>query len=68
MTREFKMDDDQYKKMLAASDPSKDFTDRQRDTLAAWRALGLEMGFDPMTAQRSRKDDRYFSARPISNG
>lgn len=31
---------------------------------AAWAALGLKMGFDPMTVRPNGKGDRFFSAMP----
>src|SRR3990167_2032948 len=37
---------------------------QQDNANAAWAALGLKMGFDPMTVQPNGKGDRFFSAVP----
>lgn len=37
----------------------------QENANRAWGVLGRKMGFDPMTAVRTGKGDRFFSAIPM---
>lgn len=75
MTKEFQMTEEQYKTLIdeiTRKDPVMVFGDYtsgsspQERANAAWKKLGEELKFDPMTVRPvSGKSDRFFTALTI---
>jgi len=71
--QEYKLTEEQYQSLLDASKPviyivagGLPPTSPQEHANAAWRAMGRELGFDPMTVETlGGGDSREFTAIPI---
>lgn len=73
MRKEFKITDEQFEKLLEASQPVRLITLQigmptppQENANIAWKALGEELGFEYKTVEPvADKDDHYFTAEVI---
>ena len=75
MRKNFEKTQEQLGKLMEACQPTRVMKigsymppSPQENANAAWKALGLEMGFEFMTVQPDEKGDRFFTAEELEDG